>query len=391
MAGQVTACVTTFLRPAALARLAHSIERHWPGLPILVQHTGGNLSWGRNTLLARCETPFALILEDDFELTADTRLELLLDVLANDGEIGAVGGFVVEHGRRRSWCHDFDAFRGKATMRRSRRPWRAAHAAIYRPCDAVLNFMLVRRDLTAGCPWDEDLPLNEHCEWFWRLKQQQAWRVAYCPAAGVLHHRDRPADYGVHRNRRFTQRVRTKTGLGFRLDGVQLAERRHRRPCVVVLGVGHANTTITARQLRALGWELGDADEEYAESVSVREINRRLLATGQFDRQAAEHALSRLPEPWALKDPRFAETLSWWLPALCEYEPLLLWVTKRSDRVAESYVRHEGMTAEQAAIRVAEREQACAAHFSWWPWSRLQLDAAQIGEAADLFDLARSS
>lgn len=78
----------------------------------------------------------------------------------------------------------------------------------------------------------------------------------------MLHHRDRPADYRPHRERKFTQLVRRKTGLAFMIDGPQFAETEVQRPNIVVLGVGHANTSITTQQVHALGWHAGDADEE---------------------------------------------------------------------------------------------------------------------------------
>lgn len=98
-----------------------------------------------------------------------------------------------------------------------------------------------------------------------------------------------------------------------------------------------------------------------AESVSVREINQRLLKTNVFDYQAAGAALPRLQQPRAIKDPQFAQTLS---------------VTKDHDLVVESYVRR-GTSRE----RVEQREVDCARHFADWPWGRFRVDAAQIASA----------
>jgi hypothetical protein len=122
----------------------------------------------------------------------------------------------------------------------------------------------------------------------------------------------------------------------------------------------------------------------------VREINQRFLKTGLFDHQAAAASLARLPQPWAIKDPRFAETLSEWLPALVHYRPLLLWVTKNHDLVVESYVRR-GNSREDAERRVTLREAACARHFAEWPWERLTIDEAAIGAAVQLYDSGRES
>lgn len=70
----------------------------------------------------------------------------------------------------------------------------------------------------------------------WMLEQAQAFHqhvkqtglgakivipVGYCPTVGVLHHRDRPAEYCPHRNRKFTQLVPAKSGVAFAIDGPQ--------------------------------------------------------------------------------------------------------------------------------------------------------------------------
>src|SRR6185437_9108184 len=94
----------------------------------------------------------------------------------------------------------------------------------------------------------------------------------------------------------------------FRQDKILWNEAaQHGRPNVLVYGVGHSGTTILTRMLFALGWNSADADEQYAESVSIRDLNRRLLSDRgkEIDRSGLTAALSALPDPWALKDPRF--------------------------------------------------------------------------------------
>lgn len=359
---------------------------------MLVQHTGGNLSWGRNRLVDACRTPCLLLLEDDFEFSEKTDLEALLDILTHDRELAGVGGSLVEQGTRRAWCHTFDVFRGRAALLPSEQPWRATPAGhVYRTCHALLNFGLFRRAVMADLRWDEQLPLSEHRDWYFRLWREGQWRVALAPQVSLLHHRDRPAEYVAPRGRNFHARVRRKHGLRFSAPPVQRPPVQRppvSRPNLVVLGVGHANTSITTRQLAALGWNLGDADRAFAESVAVRAVNRRAIAGKRFDAPAAAAALRRLPAPWVVKDPRFAETLAHWLPVMLPYRPLLLWVTKDDARVVESYVRR-GVRAHRAAALVAARRLACRRHFERWPWPKLQVDAEQVRAAAAMFDLSR--
>lgn len=64
-------------------------------------------------------------------------------------------------------------------------------------------------------------------------------------------------------DRMFTQFVRARTGIPFVTDGPQFVETEAKRPN-----------------------QAGDADEEYAKSVSIREINQQFLKAGVFDHWA---------------------------------------------------------------------------------------------------------
>ena len=142
------------------------------------------------------------------------------------------------------------------------------------------------------------------------------------------------------------------------------------RPNIIVLGVGHANTTITTRQLEALGWNLGDADQQYAEHVTVRLFN-----SSGYGNQT--QILQSIPQPWVIKDPRFAYgCLHNWLYALAPYTPLLLWVTKDSQLVRESYARRG-----EDCTRLDDWLTYCKNQFERWPWAKLKLDAAEIQQA----------
>ena len=152
------------------------------------------------------------------------------------------------------------------------------------------------------------------------------------------------------------------------------------RPNIIVLGVGHSNTTITVQQLHALGWHAADADCEFAESVAVRTVNHQLLTTGQFLRRAAASALP-LATPWAIKDPRFAYgCLHHWLPVFERDRPLLLWITKNSDQVRASFASRG-----ESCDRLDEWLAYCQQQFDAWPWAKLHLDAAHIAAACELW------
>ena len=386
---QVTICITHYLRPDSLRRCLASIRRHLPDVPIIAEDTEGNLSRGRNRMIAQVQTPYLFIGEEDFEFDERTDLQKLATILDNDQELGGVCIYAEPMKVRRHWCwaDNMRRFRGGFQYGKPTE-WRVSpDGTSYLLCDLAANCGLWRREVFDGCPWDEELELIEHAEWFWRLKQQEQWRVAFVPSVALKHWQDRPtAKYKQQRGRReFRAIANRKMGAtwgkppGFAMH--ELTEPPW--PNIIVLAVGHANTTITARQLQSLGWHLGDVDEEFAENIAVRAVNDTWRRTGRFDRDAAKAAVTALPQPWAAKDPRFARgCLVHWLPVLAPYRPLLVRVTKDTETVYQSY-RRRGELVTRDKIR---RWESIAQHqCEQWPWEKLSIDAENIGEACELW------
>lgn len=154
---------------------------------------------------------------------------------------------------------------------------------------------------------------------------------------------------------------------------------------VIFLTTGSANSTVCMKMLQSLGWNLGNADDKYAEHIGIRRLNIRSMKSGTFETEAAKRTLAKLPEPWAVKDPRFCHTLQHWQPLLEPYRPLLLWVTKRLDYVQESMTRRFN-TPDGRAV---ERDRLAQGHFLQWPWTKWKCDVDRIAEAVQLFDPAR--
>lgn len=377
----VTLCVTTYLRPDSLSRLQASIRRYYPDVPVVVVDTQGNVSRGRNEAVRLATTKYVVILEDDFELTPATRLDALLDVLTTDPRVGLVSGLIDDRKLERvvGWCHDYDPFRGELGAVPATRPWQFTPAGTqYRVCELVHNFVAARRETLVDTPWCEALPIQEHREFFWRVRQARTWKVAHTPAVTITHYVDRPSQaYTDARGRNLRDEANRQIGLQL----VPVTPARPNRNNIVVLGVGHSNTTITARQLAALGWATGDADAAFCESVSVRAINAQYLRTGQFPLARAVAALRDLPRNWVVKDPRFAKgALPRWLPAFEPHQPLLLWLTKDLATVRDSYARRG-----QSAQHVGDWYSNCERYYREWPWGKLRLDAGQIATACQLF------
>lgn len=149
----------------------------------------------------------------------------------------------------------------------------------------------------------------------------------------------------------------------------------HKASNIIVLGVGHANTTISTRQLAALGWNLGPAGtDDWAEHPQVRQYN----STGQGN---PEQILKELPQPWVIKDPRFAYgCLGQWRPFLASYTPTLLWLTKDLQTVRESFIKRG-----EDSTKLEHWADYCKTQFDLWPWAKFTVDAHNIQQAVSLW------
>lgn len=389
LADKLTICVTHYKRPEALSKCLASLDQFWPNVPRVIQDTQGNLSRGRNLAIARAATPYVMICEEDFVFGNGYNLAALVEILDTNQIIGGASGSVVEakSGRRWNWYANLRRFRGSLQYEQPT-DWRTTSNGVrYAVCDLLPNAGVWRRSVFASCPWDEELEVNEHHEWFWRLHQHGQWRCAYVPSMAIKHTHDRPnQDYNRMRRRpEFKKLAERKMGASFGFfRGFPTINGE--RSSVVVLGIGHANTTIVTRLLHALGWKAGDADENFAESVSVRAINQRWERTKRFDHHKARTTLSKLPQPWAVKDPRFARgALLHWLPEFAPYRPVLLWIRKDLAVVLESYRRRGERTTPE---ELQQQDEFCADQFRTWPWGKLELTAEAIEEAVKLWRIS---
>jgi hypothetical protein len=380
----VTACITTFKRPDSLKRLLASLERHCPVLPVKVEDTNGNLSAGRNRLVAKCATPFILIMEDDFEFTARTDLEPFCQVLNADSTVGAVAGNLELKGKSTHWSYDLRVFRGKGILEQPTSKWMVTEeGAFYRYTDTCYNFLLARREMLEQLPWDNVLALQEHAPWCLRVKQHGYWRIAHCPAVVVRHHIDRPTPEYTQMRNRTDSRAYSQAAYGFAGTSPRPGE-IPMRPNIIIGGAGLSNTTTTAKMLMALGWNGHDADDEFAESVSFRTCNRQHMKAMRIDKQLAVEVLRQFRAPWVIKEPKLGHTMSLWLPYLAQYSPFLLYVTKDIELVKASY-RRRGEPESQAVYTVFQWDQLSET----WPWGSLRLDVSEISRAVSLFDVKR--
>ena len=226
---EVTAIIKTFERPRCLDRLLRSIRRFYPQLKIIVGDDSFRphlrtdveyvcfqpdigLSAGRNQLLARVETQFFLLLDDDLEFTRHTQLERLLEIARQPGIALAAGDYIrckCKFGlltqRRPQPYHGTFHIEGAAPHRKLRlqRGYRARRNG-YCVCDLVHNFFIAKTDAIRRLGgWDERLKVQEHEDFFLRFGQA-GLQAAYCPEVTAQHWNSQsPRRYSQYRGRSF--------------------------------------------------------------------------------------------------------------------------------------------------------------------------------------------
>ena len=179
----VTAVVKTFERPAALRRLLRSIRRLYPTLRVIVVDDSrdpagldgvevvplpyrSGTSRGRNEGLRRVETRYVLLLDDDFVFYRGTRVGDALALLDEHPEIDVLGR---------------ELLKLPLLQRQPRRldgPLLPTEAAPVAPIGSTVgglavaasvpNFFVARTDRLALVPWDPELRVGEHAEFFTR-------------------------------------------------------------------------------------------------------------------------------------------------------------------------------------------------------------------------------
>lgn len=160
------------------------------------------------------------------------------------------------------------------------------------------------------------------------------------------------------------------------------------KPNIIIIGVGHSGTSILSKMIGRMGWKLNDADEEFGESISVRNINDLLCQNKTIDRKEFINCISKLKQPWVIKDPRFCETLHHWTESMKEYEPLLVWITRDIEATERSYTRR----GEGRVLRGVTRKdnlKNVANQFQKWPWPKLKISLEDLTNAVKIFDTQR--
>jgi glycosyltransferase involved in cell wall biosynthesis len=200
---QITAIIKTFNRTQELTQLVRSIQRvqpdlqviiaddsrkpnHFPGLTTLALPFNSGISAGRNAALDMVQTPFVLILDDDFVFYRQTRLAEALRLMQRTPQIDIMGGKVINLPEYRS-----HAYRDAALFPASSAPTfpKGSLLAGLPVYDKVANFFIGRTDRLKLVRWDPELKVTEHADFFTRAKG--ILTTVYNDQFSILHAKNR--------------------------------------------------------------------------------------------------------------------------------------------------------------------------------------------------------
>lgn len=177
----VTFGITHYLRPDDLRDCVASIRRHFPDAAIDAEDTRGNLSAGRNRLVARCRTPYFFLIEEDMRVTPQTNVAAMRRILEQRPDVIGVGGAIFEPAKGiRCIASQYRRTNAAIVLEDAvdRRTTREGDAFIV--CSLIYNYGLFRTSDLRRYQWNEQLPLAEHYEFFFRIQERGRHRIACC-------------------------------------------------------------------------------------------------------------------------------------------------------------------------------------------------------------------
>lgn len=215
-----TFVIKTFERPNVLYMLLRSIDVFYPNTPVIViddsrealddsgfasnvtyvptEYNIG-LSEGRNRGVDLAQTEYTLILDDDVVFTEKSRVDLMKETLSEHG-FALCGSRMMNFGSEEVIFHGGLLEKDGSIFFDKGRP--SGHQNGFPIYDFCHNFLLGRTQFFKDNPWDPELKLKEHWDFFYRIKQKSAGLVTMHHDTSFEHYPLRPATYQALRSER---------------------------------------------------------------------------------------------------------------------------------------------------------------------------------------------
>jgi len=208
----LTLSIKTFERPHTLKRLIRSIRRFYPKVKIIVVDDSrecvvlegvevyrlpydSGVSAGRNEALNHIDTPYMMLLDDDFIFTRHTRLLPQLRQLEANPSMDLIAGTVIDLPWYRTIDYRHERLHPTSAEPRLPLGSRIDGLTIY---DKLPNFYIARTAGVRRVGWDTHLKRLDHADFFTRAKGVLV--SLYNPQFQILHART-PFDLAYQRKR----------------------------------------------------------------------------------------------------------------------------------------------------------------------------------------------
>ena len=206
---EFTLMVKTIARPDCLERLLVSVRKFYPDMPVVVTDDSkepypevsqrlGYLNHHvmpfdtsapacYNFMLERIQTRYMILADDDMIFTEDTRIDLWVPFL-NAGIFDVLGGAVKarRNGSYANYVGDLTFENSGRRLILRRKVADARKITVPLKADVCMNFFGAKTDRIRMCPWDGDLKIYRHLDWFMTAKEV-GLKVGYHPGVEAIH------------------------------------------------------------------------------------------------------------------------------------------------------------------------------------------------------------
>lgn len=208
----LTAIIVSFYRTEYLKKCAESMRRQYPQIKIMIGNNGPEsaekeqiakdcgaeyyqlpfdcgICVGRNRLIDKVQTKYALIGDDDFFYSGGARVENMLRICQTE-EFDLIGGRICEGGQVRSYQGFIEEKQNhfvykKLDLNQESGVW-TDFGLVY-PCDITFNYFVAKTETLKAVRWDEQIKVAyEHSSFFIDFKRA-GYKTAFFPAAIVEH------------------------------------------------------------------------------------------------------------------------------------------------------------------------------------------------------------
>ena len=242
--------ITTFERDKHLFDLVHSIRKYYDEIPIYVVDQGksdddkekfllnygcdliqipwdSGLSLARNIGMKIMKENYAVLCDDDFVFTKNTKLERWYELLQSLPEVGIAAGALKQRDREWHYEHELELKEDRYIIKDFKKiDWKNYKGIPYFYTDLCLNFFMIKKQAWRENKWDIDYKvIQEHIHFFLSMKFNTKWKVIYTPKVMARHNKIHTGDE-YDEMRASKQRKRRSWNIFYRKTGIRFAVHR---------------------------------------------------------------------------------------------------------------------------------------------------------------------